>query len=924
MDSVLIDYLRSGKAWVLIGSGPSIEMGYPNWKTLASYAISLAKNESEKVQIDEIKDAFDNNNYPRVFEKCKEILGIKRLIKYLDEQLIPKEDGKIYKLIARWPIQIFLTTNYDDEIHKHLAKLGEHYIPYDNSEDKLNILSQEFEGGIFKLHGDLKTEEGLILTDSQYQEIDKSEKWQYWRTKMTTIFQWKPIVIIGHSLTDPNIKHILQAAKRGAGVTQPICWIAPDVNFNMRREYLEKYRIHVIPYDNSDGKHKNLLNLINHINDFIPPRTSVRIQKQIAAISESPLGSNAAAPGFFVFNKLNTIKNFDEKRIDIILAALEATVPKLKPRAKFNLDEALNYAGWPSSTPMSSHFSKLIAEKVLEKGLFQKIGEKYKLCEKAESIALKNKNNFEHLRERFQKSLVLRIKRNYPMITEQDAESIASDIEFSLTGYFREGGLSLATTLFTKNDTNESPVLPSSIIKFITEASTRYDNWLKRQAFCTVSVDTFVRAESAEREYLGRISQGFFAFHSLGVFGETAYERSKHAQKTVWLIDSNVQISALALAAQSHSIFRSCFLTLKSLGIRVFTTEKLFDEIYRHLDFAKNVISQCGFDSPYVIAAAEGEPPYKKSNEFIQGFIQWQAAGNPNDWDSYLFDIFDTNDPKKEDLKTALKNIGIEVIPFEDWPGFHDHLYADRQSYVHKIANQNTNEYSNFELTLQDDDAYKKALPEAEAFLIIKKEKEGQFYVLSNKGEKSPSWFISQTSILNLIEDNHKITWQPEAFINFVSTLYPSSSSTTSDNAFETILWSIAQTGLSILDDKIVSKVFGGIINQANLKFKEQEQIYEQNLSEKYGEPVDSVLKRVSLPKRPIASIQLTYEALQVEAEKREAAEKEAAQQKTLVKKAEKELQAVERYRKKVMKKQASAKRKARKRNSSKKKRKKK
>jgi len=68
-------------------------------------------------------------------------------------------------------------------------------------------------------------------------------------------------------------------------------------------------------------------------------------------------------------------------------------------------------------------------------------------------------------------------------------------------------------------------------LKFITEASTKYEDILKRQAFSTVSLDIFIRSEAAEREYLGRISHGFFAFHALGVFGEAAIERLKHAKR---------------------------------------------------------------------------------------------------------------------------------------------------------------------------------------------------------------------------------------------------------------------------------------------------------------------------------------------------------------------------------------------------------
>ncbi len=165
MDNVLIDYLKSGKAWILIGSGPSIEMGYSDWKSLADHAIELIKIEEQSSTYLNVIDSYDNNNFTEVFEKVAQVVGIKRLIKYLEENLKTVQQGKIYELIVRWPVQVFLTTNYDDEIQKHLVKLGISYKSFNNSEDNMSYLLPDFSGGIIKLHGDLRSERGLILTN---------------------------------------------------------------------------------------------------------------------------------------------------------------------------------------------------------------------------------------------------------------------------------------------------------------------------------------------------------------------------------------------------------------------------------------------------------------------------------------------------------------------------------------------------------------------------------------------------------------------------------------------------------------------------------------------------------------------------------------------------------------------------------------
>ena len=67
MDAFLIDYLKSGNAWLLVGSGPSIEMGFPDWKSLAQQTVELIKMESPET-FHKISDAFQRQNYPDVFE----------------------------------------------------------------------------------------------------------------------------------------------------------------------------------------------------------------------------------------------------------------------------------------------------------------------------------------------------------------------------------------------------------------------------------------------------------------------------------------------------------------------------------------------------------------------------------------------------------------------------------------------------------------------------------------------------------------------------------------------------------------------------------------------------------------------------------------------------------------------------------------
>jgi hypothetical protein len=155
-----------------------------------------------------------------------------------------------------------------------LARIGQAFVELSNSEDHLAHLDPDASGLIVHLHGDLRSDVGLVLTSAHYRAAESSAAWDYWRQKLAPIFQMNRVIVIGQSLTDANIRAILSAAKKGSGVTRPVCWIAPDVRPHDARRYLEDYRIRVVSYDNRGGDHRNLRALVDTISMFVPPRTA--------------------------------------------------------------------------------------------------------------------------------------------------------------------------------------------------------------------------------------------------------------------------------------------------------------------------------------------------------------------------------------------------------------------------------------------------------------------------------------------------------------------------------------------------------------------------------------------------------------------------------------------------------------------------
>jgi hypothetical protein len=97
VDEFLIDYPKSGKAWLLIGSGPSTAIGYPSWAELAKEAVFVAKSEIAGVSTRSLENAMIREDYPGVFDEAKVLLGSARLLQVLRAKFRSTNEGRIYE-----------------------------------------------------------------------------------------------------------------------------------------------------------------------------------------------------------------------------------------------------------------------------------------------------------------------------------------------------------------------------------------------------------------------------------------------------------------------------------------------------------------------------------------------------------------------------------------------------------------------------------------------------------------------------------------------------------------------------------------------------------------------------------------------------------------------------------------------------------
>ncbi len=141
----------------------------------------------------------------------------KLIIKHLLDKLsLPTSDEraleeiKLLESLSKKGVHGIITTNYDsfmDDIFKNFRVY--------KGQKELLLSNIQNIGEIYKIHGCLTEYNNLIITLDDYKNFEK--KYAYLAAKLLTIFVEHPIIFLGYSISDPNIKSILKSISECIG-----------------------------------------------------------------------------------------------------------------------------------------------------------------------------------------------------------------------------------------------------------------------------------------------------------------------------------------------------------------------------------------------------------------------------------------------------------------------------------------------------------------------------------------------------------------------------------------------------------------------------------------------------------------------------------------------------------------------------------
>lgn len=130
------------------------------------------------------------------------------IAQYIEEnsRAVPEMQNELelLKRVSSKSIAGIITTNYDCLLESETDE----YRTYVGQEELVFSPIQGW-AEIYKIHGSITNPESIVITESDY--ISFEENCPYLASKLMTIFMEYPIIFMGYSLSDPNVRMILES-----------------------------------------------------------------------------------------------------------------------------------------------------------------------------------------------------------------------------------------------------------------------------------------------------------------------------------------------------------------------------------------------------------------------------------------------------------------------------------------------------------------------------------------------------------------------------------------------------------------------------------------------------------------------------------------------------------------------------------------
>ena len=872
-DKRLIRSINNGRCFVLVGSGPSCEVGYPSWQRLAELTYAELKKRGSVSDSNSYEKYLEDKKYPEFFRQAERDLGDRlALVDMIKPLLNPsvKNRGVLYELLSKWPFACYLTTNYDDEIANYLSNLKEHFTVIRNRQEDFYSLRDGASHLIQKLHSDLNFPDEVVLTSADYRRLYVEDSGQYFRDKLRHIFEYFDIFIIGHSLSDPDIDHVLQLARKTASPQHPIYMAAADFTTADEQEYLEKYNIVLVQYSNRDGRHSELQRMLRAVDRFIVPRYRLRERIETAARPKEEVESAIA---LFLFRRLQGVEATDYLSPLILSGLLSADD---KGIAKEDVTSIPTLKDFTKEGTNSTETIIEAMDNLVNQGLVADVAGKFSITGRGRAKVSEYQAVRETEKDQAYGQFCLNLKNSYGGLTDIQLEECQRLAEEVMVASFANRGLAIANQIFSSQ--SASPGELSDVFGLVSDKAAGIEDMGLRAAFVEAVHEFLVEPSPPQRQYLASVSQGYFLYHLLGLDPKFCQVRQDIFDRTLWLNDSSVLLPWIAVGCHNHDYAVELFQTLTAAGAILYTTPKLMQEAWEHFEWAVRFMKTTGAETPEFLRAAVVKGSYKQ-NLFLDGYIRLSADGRVGSFKEYLEIIF-TQGFDRTAFDDRFISAGVSVKSISDMNGFVQDDWGEIEEAKGRIQKER-----------EDRGTYKSPLQiesEAEIWVLINGLRSGKYSIPGVDDVLERIYFVSQSRVLDKVFQPEAVsTWTPEAVYRYLSAL--PGKQTNPDLLQQCMLNEYYYAGISFIDKDRYIRFFGPSIDAAKASYEKEKTNYIADLEETYTRYLDEAFDKTPDLEKPFFVAQMGWRRAEASQQREDLARKRALEAESRVKQLESE-----------------------------------
>ncbi len=842
LDKRLIHSINSGRCFVLVGSGPSCEVGYPSWHSLASQTYETLLERDYNLDKNSYKKYLEQKKYPELFRQAELDIGDRqKLIDIIQQHLNPstKKNSFLYELICTWPFACYLTTNYDDEIALYLNKKYEHFEVIRNRKSDFSLLRDGANHLIQKIHSDLNHIDEVVLTSSDYQLFYVEDAGQYFRDKLRQVFEMFNFFIIGHSLSDPDIEYVLQLARKTASPQHPIYMAAADYTNADEREYLEKYNIVLVRYSNSDGTHSELQRMLKATDRFIVSRSRRKERGEIKTRSKEELETTTA---LYLYRRLNEIQDTDNLSPLILTDLFFVNDKEMSKEEIVSLPTLKKF----SVTKNAIDAIDESLHSLVRQGLVIESNGRFLVSKSGQERVKECQTVRETEKDKAFGQFCLNLKSSYIGITDKQLDKCRKLAEKVIVASFDSRGLTIANQVFAGQSASYEEL--SDIFGYVSDIARELDGMELKAAFVEAMHTFLVEPNHPQREYLASVSQGFFLYHLLGLDPKCIQLRRDIFNKTLWLFDSSVLLPFLAVGCHNYDYASELFKMLTDAKAVLYTTPNLLKEAWDHFRWASDFMNTYDVRSSAFLQATLVKGSYKQ-NLFLDGYIRLSAEGRVGSFKDYLELIFPQGKDQSS-FEAYITQAGLRVINVSDIDGFIEEDWGEIEEAKTKIKNHRE-EQGTFRTKHQ-------VLAEAEVWIFLKNLRSGKYSLSNCDDEIERFYFVSQSRILDReFQPRDVSTWTPEALFRYVTAL--PGKQTNPDLLQQCMLHEYYYAGISFIDKERYIRFFGPSINTAKISYEQEKTKYISEIEKNHAGNLDEVFNNTPDLDKPFFVAQMGW-----------------------------------------------------------------